>query len=487
VAIGEQRRVGRELLADWPGAGSGDDDARGVGNDNGIQIAPHSRGAELIVQSDERIGATAAAAVVHGVFPARSLPRRNRPGQEECASVGGWRRPCPAHHRRRDFSTVLGARRDDGRSRDARGTLEVHRDLLVEGGTCETVRCVHLVVPPGGSFRETRRIELGARVLTIGRAETCDVRVDVPGVDDEHAKISEVALIAVGPDCAVGDVPLEAGQRRLVMPGDEVQIGSVVLALDGNDPSQVDQTRRGPRIRVVEGQNFGDELLLADENREYVIGRSPKADLVLEDREVSREHIKIVRRGYSVFIYDAASTRGSWLGRSAVYQGTRVEWQRPRMLKLGATVLSLDLPEEARARAPAVQVSAPMTPPPRGRVADKAKPVANVPVADAGPLTNVPVYHYEAKSQPASSSPPPPSSRPMDLTASGPRSVPPAPHDMTPIAPSIPPPSSRHGTGARTAWKKTGPTIGRASGLLLLALAGIAILGVLFVVFSLME
>jgi len=48
--------------------------------------------------------------------------------------------------------------------------------------------------------------------------------------------------------------------------------------------------------------------------------------------------------------------------------------------------------------------------------------------------------------------------------------------------------SSRTGVAAsRTAWKKSGPTIGRASGLLLLALAGIAILGVLFVVFSLME
>jgi hypothetical protein len=49
------------------------------------------------------------------------------------------------------------------------------------------------------------------------------------------------------------------------------------------------------------------------------------------------------------------------------------------------------------------------------------------------------------------------------------------------------------GTGAaaaaqkRRAWKKTGPTIGRFSGLLLLALAGLAILGALFVVFSLLE
>ena len=39
----------------------------------------------------------------------------------------------------------------------------------------------------------------------------------------------------------------------------------------------------------------------------------------------------------------------------------------------------------------------------------------------------------------------------------------------------------------RKAWKKSGPTISRASGLLLLALAGLVILGGLFVVFSLLE
>jgi pSer/pThr/pTyr-binding forkhead associated (FHA) protein len=342
---------------------------------------------------------------------------------------------------------------------------------------------VHLLVPPGGSFREPRRIELGARVLTIGRSEACDVRIDVPGVDDEHAQISEVALIAVGPDCAVGDVPLDAGQRRLVMPGDELQIGSVVLALDGLAPSQTTGGHRGPSVRVAEGQNFGAELVLAEENREYVIGRSPKADLVLEDREVSREHIKVVRRGYSVFIFDAASTRGSWLGRSAVYQGSRVEWQRPRMLKLGATVLALDLPEEARARAPAAQASAPMTPPPRVRGGpDKPHPAVVPSAVDRGPPTNVAVYHYEAKAAPPTPLPPPPGG-PAPLPAVLPSAPPPA------IAPSVPPATqaSRAGAGRRTAWKTSGPTIGRTSGLLLLALAGLAVLGVLFVVFSLME
>lgn len=313
------------------------------------------------------------------------------------------------------------------------------------------------MVPSGGGFREPRRVELGARVLTIGRSETCDVRVDVPGVDDEHARISEIALIAIGPDCAVGDVPLEPGSRRLITAGDEIQIGSVVLAVGGDDPSL--GRLAGPRVRVVEGPNFGDELTLEAEEEEYVIGRSPKADLTLDDREVSREHVKIVRRGFRVFVLDTASTRGSWLGRSAVYQGARIEWERPRMLKLGASVLSLELPSEARANTPA-QASAPVAPAPRARAGPPMPPPPDVSAGGLPP--GVVSYHYAAKPQPEGADA---AARPSPLQTG----------------------ASLRGAPSRTAWKKGGPRIGRASGLLLLVLAGAAILGVLFIVFSLLE
>jgi hypothetical protein len=371
------------------------------------------------VQRDEGIGAAAEAAVVgHG----RSVPRAAPNGQKDGATA-----------------PLIG---------------EGTRDTPPK--PCETTRAVHLVVPPGGSFRETRRIELDARVLTIGRGAACEVRIDVPGVDEEHAKISALALVAVGPDCAIGDVPLDAGQRRLVASGDEIQVGSVVLALDGDDLER--ERRPAARIRVVEGQNFGAELVLAEENREYIIGRSPKADLVLEDREVSREHLKVVRRGHGVFLFDQASTRGSWLGRAAVYQGTRIEWERPRMLKVGATVLSLDLPSDARRVAG--QASAPVSVPPK--VKPPPPPVQAEPELppDEGAPPNIVAYHYEAKAPPEEG---------------GYRS--PNPRASTR-------PTSQ---GPRTAWKKSAPVIGRTSGLLLLALCGIAIVGVLFVVFSLME
>jgi len=375
---------------------------------------------------------------------------------------------------------------------------------------------VYLVVPPGGRFPEPRRIELGPQPLTIGRAESCDIRVDVPGVDQEHAKISEVALVAMGPDCAVGDVPLDPGQRRLVMPGDEIQIGSIVVALEGSDPSLLPPPPKhdgaasattqpllgahvrseAPRIRVVEGANFGDELLLKEENRPYVIGRSPKCDLVLDDREVSREHVKLQRKGYTVFVQDQSSTRGSWLGRSAVYQGSTTEWTRPRMLRIGATVLSLEVPEAVRRAAPGAQTSAPMTPPPRTRKSSGQATPQPVPSAPGSlPASSYPEHGggvAEARMDAT------PAAAPVhaDGAANVTRKLAPYAYDPTPLPAGALAPPPPHGQptpvaasspNARRAWKKTGPTIGKASGLLLLALASLAILGALFVVFSLLE
>ena len=323
---------------------------------------------------------------------------------------------------------------------------------------------MQLVVPPGGSFRETRRVQLGARPLTIGRAEKCEIRIDVPGIDDEHATITIDALIAVGPDCAVGDVPMDAGVRRLIQPGDEIMIGPLVLVIEGQ-AMRLPGSANAPRIRVVEGESAGSEVLLPFENKEYIIGRSKTADLVLKDREVSREHLKVTRRGFNIHVYDAASTRGSFLGRAAVYQGSNVEWQRPRMLKIGATVLALDLPPEA-GPIPSALPSAPQTFTP----SKPAAPQTFTPSAEAlaaGPPTTVGVFHYEAKPQ-----------NDAPLAASTP-SLPPS---------SMPSPtSSRQGIENRGGWKKSGTSIGKGSGLLLLALIGIAIAGGLFVVFSLME
>ncbi|AKV02538.1 FHA domain containing protein [Labilithrix luteola] len=314
--------------------------------------------------------------------------------------------------------------------------------------------------------------------------------MDVPGVDEEHAKISEVALIAMGADCAVGDVPLDPGARRLLMPGDEIQIGSVVLAVEGDDPSIMPpppdgspRRARGPKVRVVEGKNFGDELLLEEEGKDYVIGRHAKSDLVIEDREVSREHLRLKRRGYDVFIHDLASTRGSWLGRAAVYSGATIEWTRPRMLRIGATVLSLEVPVEVRRQAPPAQPSAPMTPPPRrARSSPSSSSGIDNPPSSRAPGSLPPMSQPIAPSEVPTRrlAPYRPESIPTSAAGSIPPSMGGASAGMAVGAALVPGPT-------RKAWKQNGATFGKASGFALLALAGLAILGALFVVFSLLE
>jgi hypothetical protein len=51
----------------------------------------------------------------------------------------------------------------------------------------------------------------------------------------------------------------------------------------------------------------------------------------------------------------------------------------------------------------------------------------------------------------------------------------------------IMPPPSGTAPHRRAGWKASGPAIGKGSGMLLLGLAALAILGALFVVFSLLE
>lgn len=230
---------------------------------------------------------------------------------------------------------------------------------------------MHLLVPPIGTTAETRRIAIGSGALTIGRAPSCEIRLDVAGVDPEHARVERllngVVLLALGQGCFVGDVALEPGSQRLVQSGDEVLLGSVVLRLVDERPrlDSIDMAlsgiqEEGPCVRVVEGANIGAELVLSREGHPYVIGRDGAADLALEDREVSRNHLHLVRRGHQVFAIDQTSTRGSYIGRARVQPSTPTPWDRPAMLRVGATVLSLHLPASYLARNPAADAGPPL-------------------------------------------------------------------------------------------------------------------------------
>ena len=208
---------------------------------------------------------------------------------------------------------------------------------------------MRLVLRRPGSPEED--LDLGDRVLTIGSDAAADVRVEGP-VAPIHVRIDSRTIEAVA-TCDVGGVPLRGGGRRTAVPC-VITIGETALELRATSVSAA-ATRDlalqaleapellWPTIMVVEGPGLGKELVLRDE-RVHLIGRARHCDLVLDDVEITREHLEVRRRGADVLVLDRQSTRGTWLGRRRLEPDRRAIWPSARMLRIGSSVLALIAP-----------------------------------------------------------------------------------------------------------------------------------------------
>jgi hypothetical protein len=54
------------------------------------------------------------------------------------------------------------------------------------------------------------------------------------------------------------------------------------------------------------------------EKERFVIGRGPLCDLVIDSPRVSREHVRLTRRGVTFLLEDLGSSNGTWLGEDRI-------------------------------------------------------------------------------------------------------------------------------------------------------------------------
>jgi len=210
----------------------------------------------------------------------------------------------------------------------------------------------------------------GDRVV-IGRGMGCDVPLPDPSVSARHATIramgSDYAVVDEGSTNGtfVGGVRLLPQTPRIVKNGALVRVGRVWLELSvGQRMATPDLglatrdlafalVRRAmdavgddtiTKVRVAEGPDIGEEMLLVDEGRAYLLGRAESCDLPLADADASREHAAVVRRRGQVLLRDLGSRNGVWLGETRIPPDRDVPWRAPTMARLGLTVLALDEP-----------------------------------------------------------------------------------------------------------------------------------------------
>lgn len=76
------------------------------------------------------------------------------------------------------------------------------------------------------------------------------------------------------------------------------------------------EPKDGPILYITEGEQAGQRWQI--ERDSFVVGRGGECDLILPERQVSREHIRIFREGDTFILEDLDSKNGTWLNNTQV-------------------------------------------------------------------------------------------------------------------------------------------------------------------------
>ncbi len=215
------------------------------------------------------------------------------------------------------------------------------------------------------------RITLDAPRIVIGRGDGCEVRLPDPSVSHRHASIRQRGAEYIVMDegstngTFVGPVRLATQAPRVLRSGDLVRVGRVWLEvlIEAVPPTvnaplatcemalklvsealAAEGAPSLPRVQIAEGPGAGAELPLEAAGHNYVIGRMKSADLSIDDPDLSRRHVEVVRRGEKVVIIDLGSKNGSKLGEAQLDAGQEIPWPRGESLRIGATRLVYEDP-----------------------------------------------------------------------------------------------------------------------------------------------
>ncbi len=82
-----------------------------------------------------------------------------------------------------------------------------------------------------------------------------------------------------------------------------------------------------PILTIEEGEHAGQRVVIQGEN--FIIGRGEECDLVLNERQISRQHVRIWRGEQGYFVEDLGSKNGTWVNQEPL------KHNHPRLLADG--------------------------------------------------------------------------------------------------------------------------------------------------------
>jgi pSer/pThr/pTyr-binding forkhead associated (FHA) protein len=227
------------------------------------------------------------------------------------------------------------------------------------------------VVVRSGDHPTPLKISHDAPRIVIGRGDGCEIRLPDPSVSHRHASIrqrgSDYVVVDEGSTNGtfVGPVRLSPQAPRVIRSGELLRIGRIWLELTIETVPATDDAPLATReialalvssalaaqgeaaavkVIVTAGPDAGQELILAEAGRAYVIGRGQNLDLTLSDADASRRHVEVSRRGPHLWVKDLGSKNGALLDGNTLPANKETIWPRGKLVSLGVTELSFEDP-----------------------------------------------------------------------------------------------------------------------------------------------
>lgn len=199
---------------------------------------------------------------------------------------------------------------------------------------------IEITVAVEGQEPQEHRFD-GPRV-TIGRGEENDLVLDSKGCSRHHAEIvretGRYKLVDLGSTNGVlfgtqlvkelplaDGVAVTIGEHRLTFAlpeekADEATVRMVLGKLPTAPSEPAPLAAAAPALYLVFGSGAHERVLKMVPGAEYTLGRSPSADLVVDDRESSKRHALVYVRGDRFCLMDLRSSNGTFLNGEQVRQ-----------------------------------------------------------------------------------------------------------------------------------------------------------------------
>jgi pSer/pThr/pTyr-binding forkhead associated (FHA) protein len=239
---------------------------------------------------------------------------------------------------------------------------------------CATGPRVALSLLVAAPDSEAQTIVLDLPRVVIGRGAHADVRLPSKAVSDKHVVIfvdpTEATVLDEGSTngTRLNGVALVRGRRKALRSGDVLGVGPFTVTVQRvtamPDPPErtaslarrllLDALRSAgaeaspPEFVVLNTRKPQRPLVLGHDRSRWVIGRGDGSDLLLDDRDCSRQHAEIVRDAAGLVLRDLGSKNGLQVGGRLLSERRLKHGDE---LTIGRTVLRFREPTEELLRA----------------------------------------------------------------------------------------------------------------------------------------